>query len=558
MWRQIKRRFFSSKCKEIDPDEIFLDSRNLASFNRQQFEGQIEKPISKRSLYLSGISFFILGFILLSRVGFLQVAQGQEYSQRSEDNSLRHIPIFAERGIIYDREGEELAWNDDVRLYTNSSGFAHVLGYIGLPNKNDLQVGDFHTQEMLGKSGVEKKYDDRLRGENGIKIEEINVSGEVSSDHLLEEPTSGKSLNLSIDSRLQIKLYEFIHNLSNDKGFAGGAAVIMDVETGEIIALTSYPEYDPNLLVSGGNKDALNRLINDPHSPFLNRVVGGMYTPGSIMKLFVSAGALQENIIDPNKNILSTGKLVVPNPFNPEHPSIFKDWKAHGYVDMRRAIAVSSNVYFYEVGGGYKNQPGLGIEKIEEYARRFGFGEITGVALDQEEKGIIPDPEWKEKTFSGEPWRLGDTYNTAIGQYGFLVTPIQVVRAVAAIANGGYLLDPTLLKDENTNQIAKKSVGVDDKNLQVVREGMRMAVTEGTSAGLNVPYVKVASKTGTAQVGDKSRDNSWVTGFFPYQNPKYAFAVMMEKGPATNTVGGVFIMRQLLDWLNVYAPEYFE
>lgn len=558
MFKFFNKNYFSTKYKEIDPDEIFLDSRNLSAFNRQQFEGQIEKPISKKSLYFSGLSFLVLGLILLTRVGFLQVASGEEYAKRSENNSLRHIPIFAERGIIYDRGGAELAWNDQIRMYVETSGFAHVLGYIGLPNREDIDTGDFHMQEMLGKSGIEKKFNERLRGEQGIKIEERDVSGSVASDHLLVEPISGESLHLSIDSRLQTKLSEFIHNLSNDRGFVGGAAVIMDVRTGEIIALTSYPEFDPNLLVSGDNPEVLDQMINDSRSPFLNRTVGGAYTPGSIMKLFVSAAALEENIISPQKNILSTGKLIVPNPFNPEHPSIFKDWKAHGYVDMRRAIAVSSNVYFYVVGGGFQDQAGLGIAKIEEYARRFGFGQMTGISLDQEEKGLIPNPEWKEKTFSGEPWRLGDTYNTAIGQYGFLVTPIQVVRAVSALANGGYLLDPTLLKNENTNQIAQKSIGIDDSHLQVVREGMRMAVTEGTSAGLSVPFVKVAAKTGTAQVGDKSKVNSWVTGFFPYNDPHYAFVVLMEKGPADNTIGGVFIMRQLLDWLNVYAPEYLE
>ena len=228
-------------------------------------------------------------------------------------------------------------------------------------------------------------------------------------------------------------------------------------------------------------------------------------------------------------------------------------------MKLRDAIAVSSNVYFYEIGGGFGDQEGLGIKNIEKYMRMFGFGEKTDVYPDEileEKSGVIPNQEWKEENFDGEQWRIGDTYHTAIGQYGFQVTALQLARAVGAIANGGRLYKPTLLLGEG-GQSDRASVR--KKYYPVVREGMRQAVTDGTAKGLYIPQVKVAAKTGTAQLGTtKTYVNSLVVGFFPYDNPKYAFAVIMEKGKQSNTIGALYIMRQLLEWMAENTPEYLE
>jgi penicillin-binding protein 2 len=271
---------------------------------------------------------------------------------------------------------------------------------------------------------------------------------------------------------------------------------------------------------------------------------------------------LNENIISPTKQILSTGALVIPNPYNPKEKTVFKDWMAHGWVDMRRAIAESSDEYFYQVGGGYQDQKGLGILNIEKYAMMFGLSQPTGIELENEAFGAIPSPEWKAKTFNGEAWRLGDTYHTSIGQYGVQVTPIQMARVAAAVANDGVLVKPTILRVEatTTGPIGTR-LPIPLADFKIVQEGMRMGVSDpkGTGHGLNNPVVNIASKTGTAELGvSKERVNSWVMGFWPYENPKYSFVVVMEKGSRHNTIGGVFVMRTVFDWMTANLPEYLK
>jgi len=253
---------------------------------------------------------------------------------------------------------------------------------------------------------------------------------------------------------------------------------------------------------------------------------------------------------------LSTGSLQIPNPYVPGAFTVFKDWKAQGWVNMREALAVSSNVYFYVLGGGFQGQAGLGIARIDKYAEMFGMGEITGIDMPGEAAGTVPSPQWKEDVF-GEEWLLGDTYHTSIGQYGFQVTPLQMVRMVAAIANGGMLLTPHLASPGVTSN--EEELPIADASFQIVREGMRLGTLEGTGSALNVPYVKFATKTGTAELGDtKARVNSWVEGFFPYDNPRYAFAIVMEKGHVGNTIGAAYVARQFFDWMSLYTPEYFQ
>jgi penicillin-binding protein 2 len=223
------------------------------------------------------------------------------------------------------------------------------------------------------------------------------------------------------------------------------------------------------------------------------------------------------------------------------------------------ALAVSSDVYFYEIGGGFENQKGLGIANIEKYAKLFGFGEKTGIDLPDEKIGTIPSPEWKIKNFKNDPWRIGDTYHTAIGQYGFQVTPMEMVRAVGSIANNGKLLTPHIIVGDIEKENKFSTIDFKKEYFDTVHEGMRLAVISGTAASLNVPFVEIAAKTGTAQLGiAKNKVNSWIIGFFPYKDPKYAFAIMMEAGPNTNTVGASSVARGLFDWMSINTPEYFK
>ena len=551
--------------RNITPDDIFIDSKNLPEFDEDQFEGRIEKSISKKVIIFVGCFFILIMSTYIFKISGLQLKKGADFLVSSENNHLQHSIIFAERGIIYDRNGKELVWNSSDkethqdffrREYSDYIGLSHVLGYVSYPLKD--KNGNYYQNEYVGKSGVEKFFDEKLGGKNGLKIIERNALLDIKSESVIQSSEEGESILLSIDADVQDALYNFILELTKEVGFNGGAGVIMDVNNGEILTLVSYPEYDAGVMSDGKDKKMIAKYTIDEGNPFLNRVTMGLYTPGSIVKPFLAVAALNEGIISPNKSILSTGSISIPNPYFPDKESVFKDWKEHGWVDMRGAIAVSSNVYFYEIGGGYEGQEGLGIENINKYIKLFGFSEETGIEGFLEERGVVPNPEWKSEMFNGERWMIGDTYHTAIGQYGFQVTPLQTVRAMGAIANGGKLFRPTIIKKESNNR-NYEIISISDEYFQVAREGMRQAVTDGTGKGLYLDFVKVSAKTGTAERGvTKAKVNSWVTGFFPADNPRFSFTIMMEEGPRDNQIGGLYVMRQLLEWMLVNTPEYLE
>jgi penicillin-binding protein 2 len=549
---------------EIDPDEIFLDSSNLPEFDVHQFEGRIEKPISLLTIIVLSSVFGLILFILLGKAWILQAKDGEKYAAMSENNVYDETTLYAERGAIFDRNGIKLAWNAvdpeqadfSVRAYTKDPGFGHMLGYIKYPTKD--KQGNYYRKNFEGVAGIEKFWNEALQGSHGMRILETNALGEIESESVIRPAQDGENLTLSLDARVQRKMYESIAGLADRVGFTGGGGVIMDVETGEIIALTSFPEYKSDVMSDGSDRALISKYLTDTRKPFLNRILAGLYTPGSIVKPYVALAALEENIIDPEKEIVSTGSMSIPNPYDPTRKTVFMDWKAHGAVDMRRAIAVSSNVYFYQVGGGFEGQPGLGIERLNKYFSLFGLGKNSEEGFFSGPIGTIPSPSWKEKVFPGDPWRIGDTYFTSIGQYGFQVTPLQMVRADAALANGGTYLSPTIFKVASSSPVMGKTIPVDNDNLQIVREGMRQGATVGSASGLNVPYVKMAAKTGTAELGvSKAFVNSWVMGFFPYEKPRYAFVVMMERGPRANVYGATAAMRELIDWMNLNTPEYF-
>jgi penicillin-binding protein 2 len=545
--------------REIDPEDIFLDSSNLPEFESGRLEGRLEKPLSEGNHLGLLIGASALFAILCVKAVTVSVIGGETYAAQSERNRLRPDIVFAERGAIVDRNGETLAANvasDEgfpTRSYA-SPGFAHLLGYVSYPKKD--KKGNYFDTEIKGLAGVERAFEERLAGVNGTLLIEENALGDMQSSGTIVPPVPGETLTLSVDKRVESALYDAIKELADKIPYKGGAGVIMDVETGELLAITSYPEYDPNILSSGEPVDIIQGYATDPREPYLDRPVSGLYTPGSIVKPLIAAGALSDGIISAAKEIVSTGRLVVPNPYNPELPSIFNDWKAHGATDMRRAIAVSSDVYFYTVGGGFGDQKGLGIERLTYWYKAFGLDTTTGIELEAENSGFLPTPSWKEETFE-DPWRVGDTYNTSIGQYAVQITPLEAVRMTAAIANGGKLLSPTVLLG---TPVEGETIGISPEALQVAREGMRMSVTEGTALGLNsYPYANAAGKTGTAQLGYNNEwYNSWVIGFFPYDKPKYAFAVVMERAPAGTSVGGVYVMSRVFEAMRNTAPEYFE
>lgn len=555
------------RIKDIDPDEIFLDSKNLPNFNTQQFEGRLEKAIPKHSIILMGIFFTIVSFVFIWQVINLQIIKGEAYFKKSENNTLMKHPIFADRGLIYDRKGILLSWNtwkkEDInklsspeRSYYPFPGFGLLLGYISAPAKDSS--GKYWQDTFIGKDGVESFFNNSLTGVNGERITETDVKGVIQSENMILEPKSGENISLSIDSEIQKKMYDSISNMAQGVNFMGGAGVLMDIKTGEILAMTSYPEYDSNVLSLGSDNKTISGYFSDKRKVFLNRSISGLYSPGSIVKPFLGYGALVDNVISPLKTIFANGSISILNPYFPDKKTIFKDHGIFGNVDMRKAIAISSDVYFYEIGGGFESQKGLGILNIDKYSKIFGIGQETGFNLNGEKNGTIPTPEWKSKTFKGDPWRVGDTYNTAIGQYGFQVTPIQMARAVAAIANLGSIYTPHITLNDKKFEIPTV-IPIDASKMIVIKEGMRMAVTEGTCMALNISSVEVAAKSGTAQVGfGNTNTNSWIVGFFPYDNPKYSFALVMERGPKAASGNATRVMSEVIDYMSLYKSEYLK
>lgn len=546
---------------EILPEDIFLDSKNISAFDKSTAEGSIDKPLLRDSFIFSfGVLCFIFS-IFIYRAYFLQIQSYKFWSDRSENNSTSKAYVFAYRGMIKDRNGVPLAWNESIdtktsaasevpkRYYIDDAGFSNLLGTISYP-KQDAN-GIFWQDDFKGLDGLEKYYDNILAGEKGDRVVEVDVKGQIVRDNILNSPKDGATLNLFVDSEVQKIFYNRLKEVVEAQGFSGGAGVLMDVNSGEVIAAASYPDFNNNIFVnatSSADKKLKADYLDSKYTPMLNRALAGLYTPGSVVKPFMGYAALNAGVIDEWASILSIGALVIKNKYGGPD-TVFKDWKAHGYVDLRHALAVSSDEYFYQVGGGYKDQEGLGIARIDKYMSMFGFASSTGVDFVGEKSGIIPTPEWKKKNFEDGDWLLGNTYHSAIGQYGFKVSPISLARSVAILATGGKVIIPRIADVPSTKEF--RNIDLDKKNLEAVQEGMHLSASEGGTAHYfdDLPF-KVAAKTGTAQLGaHNERVNSWTTGYYPYDDknnpPKYVFVFMMENGPSTNTVGASKIMRKV-------------
>lgn len=560
IWRRRWRR-----DPEIAPDEIFLDASNAPSFDRARFEGRIEKPLPRGTFVALAGTLALVWCVLLARAWYLEVINGAAFAAESAHNSLAAETVFAPRGVITDVNGVVLAENTRrpdgtiARFYPLPS-VSSVVGYVSYPKKDAR--GIYYDTDMTGVAGVEAQYDAHLAGTNGQLLTERDALGRTRSEGIIVPVEAGKPLRLSIDAELQRLLARAVSSVARDKRFIAGAGVILDARTGAVRALVSYPSYDSNAMTSGA-PDAIARYAADPGRPFLDHAAHGVYAPGSVVKPFVAAGALTDGLIAPDTVIDDPGSLSLPDPYHPGTTFVYKGWKALGPVDVRKAIAWSSDVFFYTVGGGFGNQKGLGADRLAYWYRQFGLGSPTGIDVSGEAGGLIPTPEWKEAAL-GEPWYLGDTYFTAIGQYAMQVTPIQMARATAAVANGGKLFTPTLLARHHVGagradaEPSFAAVPASAEALAVVREGMRQTVTSALATALNLPYVRVAAKTGTAQTGTRNQyDNSWVEGFFPYDEPRYAFAVVLERGPEGAGSQAVNVMREFLDSLRAENSAHF-
>lgn len=460
----------------------------------------------------------------------------------SQDEALLFLSRSAEfPGISIEKSA--------VREYEDSLIFSHILGYEGKIRKEELEEHpEYLPIDSIGKQGLEKSYESVLRGKRGADRVEVDSRGVVKKELGIFEPEPGNDLILNIDAELQKKIFDTLRSALEAKGLKAGAAIAIDPNDGSVLSLVSIPSFDNNLFAKGIDASSYAEIINDPSLPLFNRVIAGEYPPGSTIKPFLAGAALAEGIVTERTSIESRGGITVGS-FS------FGDWKAHGFTDIRHAIAVSSDVYFYSIGGGYGAVRGLGMEKINEYETRFGFGSKTGIDIPGERAGFLPTSEWKKEKV-GERWYIGDTYHASIGQGFVLATPMQVASATAAVANGGVLWKPRIVGQVRFHTGETKTLSsemvrdriVEPSIARAVREGMRMTVTEGTAQSLSSLPVPVAGKTGTAQFGSEERTHGWFSSFAPYEHPSIALLVLVEGQSKDETYNAVPVTHDIYEW----------
>lgn len=436
------------------------------------------------------------------------------------------------------------------RAQVTPYAFAHVLGYTGLVGEADLEKNPaLVPDDAIGRDGLEAFYDTFLRGKSGRDVVYRDARGEAKEARRVDLPETGAEVSTFLDKDFQEYFYGRLRDALAGLGRTTGAGIAIDPRNGEVLALVSFPSFKPEKIQS---------YLSEPTQPLFNRAISGVYNPGSTIKPLVGLAALTEGVVTTQKEILSKGYIDIPNPYHPESPSRFVDWKPHGWVNLYSALARSSNIYFYSVGGGFEDQKGLGISRLNEWWTKFGLNATTGIDLAGEKSGFLPTPSWKEQR-TGEPWRLGDTYNVSIGQGDLMVTPVELLNYIAAIANGGKrwklrIMDS--IRDSKGKELAKNNpvtIGElseeEKKAIPEIRHGMEDAVRKpyGTANLLaNLPF-EAAAKTGTAQIHFNEKTNAFFVGYAPAQNPRIAILVLVENSleGSHNTIP---VARDVLLW----------
>ncbi len=427
------------------------------------------------------------------------------------------------------------------RDYIDDKIFSHVLGYVGrITEEEFLKSGvNYFREDYIGKSGLELVYENLLRGEVGIKSTEVSPIGVQTRPLSKKEPRDGLNILTTIDYKLQKKVYETLEETLKKKEIKTGAAIALNPQNGDVLAMVSFPSFNSDELSQGISQKDFQKLLYAEDNPFFNRVISGTYPPGSTFKPLVALAALEENIVDSNKSVNCSGFLRIPNIYNPNISYIFRDWKAHGITNMEKAIAQSCNVYFYTIGGGYKEFKGLGIEKIKLYSEKLGLGKKTGIDLRGEAAGLIPDKAWKKRT-KQEDWYIGDTYHASIGQGDISLTPLQVAQLYSFISNGGILYKPRLLlglEEVAGSEIFNKldpeiipTIHFKNENINIFKKGLKEAVRTGSAQILQNLPVASGAKTGTAQFGNASKSHAWFAAFAPYEKPEIVLVILVEEG----------------------------
>ena len=415
---------------------------------------------------------------------------------------------------------------EPVRDYVGGEVFAHILGFVGEASRDDLeQLSDLGVRggDKVGKSNLELAYESVLRGQPGERLIEVDAFGHQFQTVSEKQALSGDSVTVTVDARLQKAVFEALSEGVDKSEALGGAAVVQEVSNGKILALVSLPSFDPNPFSTGVSQADYQALLSDPRRPMFNRALSGAFPPGSTFKIVTATAVLEEGIITPKTVIDDKGSIAVGS-------FVFRGWAREGLgpVNLVEAIAKSSDIYFYTVGGGYGGQRGVGVEKLAEWARRFGLGSETKVDLTSEATGLVPDKQWKLQT-RGEPWYIGNTYHMSIGQGDVLVSPLQLNNLVAAVANGGTLYRPLLIEEDSSEVLRSEIASAE--TLDWVRQGMRAAASPGGTAYPVYDFkLPVAGKTGTSEIGKGDRTHAWFTCFVPFDKPEIAVTVFLEEG----------------------------
>jgi penicillin-binding protein 2 len=419
------------------------------------------------------------------------------------------------------------------RAYPKEDLAAHVLGYVGEVTTEMMaskEYSNLQSGDVVGKSGIERMYNDYLTGKDGYKKVEVNSRGREMGKLEHVNPIPGRQLRLTLDLDLQ-------QVAEQTMGDRSGAVVALDPQTGEVLAMVSHPGFDPNQFAGRMTPAQWKRILDDPSKPLLNRAIQSRFSPGSVFKIIMAAAGMEAGVLTPSTTYFCGGAITL-------YGNVFHCHGGHGHgtVGLHQAIVNSCNIFFYNVGRL------LGIDRISYYAHRMGLGEKTGIDLPNEDAGLIPSPEWKKKT-RHQPWFLGETISVAIGQGQVGVTPLQLVRAVTGIAMGGVFHQPHLVSAQENEGVGVMNTAANEEKLEMkaqtaaeITRGMWGVVNEGGTGTLaRLPDVQVCGKTGTAQVvgstakvshaaGSEFGNHGWFVGFAPREHPEIAVAVIVEHG----------------------------
>lgn len=541
-----------------------------------KFEGTDSKENKPEGLWLQTLFYVVtLGafFLIFLKLFHLQVALGKVNRELADSNRIQVKIIHAPRGVIFDKNGKILAANapafrltdpkqktsrlitreealelevgndplgrslevDNVRTYPMGEVTAHLVGYVGEVSLQQLKEDRFKNYRLgdfVGQSGIEAQYEKILKGVDGGEIIEVDSQGRQIRQLRIDPPIPGKNLYLNIDSGLQQKLYDAMKDALGKTGSCCGAAVAGDPFNGQILALVSFPTFDPNIFTRSGDNNAIAEIFARSDSPSMNRVIGGTYPPGSTFKIVTSIAALGSSKITPHTIFIDNGVMNLGI-------YTFSNWyfnqygRTEGPVDLIKALKRSNDTYFYYVGQT------IGEKVLGEWAKKLNFGKVLGIDLPGEVEGLVPDDEWKRKTFN-QVWYPGDTLHMAIGQGFVLTTPLQILGVTSLVASNGTFYRPQLMNkitagdttlSEFKPQVLSSNL-VNSQDLEVIKTGLEEVPKDGGTAWPFFTFpIPTAGKTGTAEFGDpKNKTHAWYTSYAPSADPKIALTVLIEAG----------------------------